>query len=112
VAGGGGSSPFQITLRASERRWLKSLTRRGAAEHRQVTRAKIVLLAAAGWTNRAIARKLGLAPNTVTKWRKRFYQEGWTASATASGPAARAPSRPRWSPRARRSPASCPPPAG
>jgi transposase len=76
VAGGGGSSPFQITLRASERRWLKSLTRRGAAEHRQVTRAKIVLLAAAGWTNRAIARKLGLAPNTVTKWRKRFYQEG------------------------------------
>jgi DNA-binding NarL/FixJ family response regulator len=76
VAGGGGSSPFQITLRASERRWLKSLTRRGAAEHRQVTRAKIVLLAAAGWTNRAIARKLGLTPNTVTKWRKRFYQEG------------------------------------
>jgi transposase len=41
-----------------------------------VTRARIVLLAAAGWTNRAIARKLGLAPNTVTKWRKRFWREG------------------------------------
>jgi transposase len=76
VAGGGGRSPFQITLRASERRLLKSLTRRGTAEHRQVTRARIVLLAAAGWTNRAIARKLGLAPNTVTKWRKRFWKEG------------------------------------
>jgi transposase len=76
VAGGGGRSPFQITLAASQRRWLKALTRRGTAEHRQVTRAKIVLLAAAGWTNRAIARKLGLAPNTVSKWRKRFYQEG------------------------------------
>jgi Homeodomain-like domain len=64
LTGGGGRSPFQIILRASERRWLKSLTRRGTAEHRQVTRARIVLLAAAGWTNRAIARKLGLAPNT------------------------------------------------
>ena|GEM_PF-2289180 len=41
-----------------------------------MTRARIVLLAAAGWTNRAIARKLGLAPNTVTKWRKRFWKEG------------------------------------
>ena len=41
-----------------------------------MTRAKIVLLAAAGWTNRGIARKLGLAPNTAGKWRKRFSQEG------------------------------------
>jgi transposase len=76
VAGGGGRSPFQITLRASERRWLQALVRRGTAEHRQVTRARIVLLAAAGWTNRGIARKLGLAPNTAGKWRKRFFQEG------------------------------------
>jgi transposase len=76
VAGGGGRSPFQITLPAAQRRWLKVLVRRGAAEHRQVTRASIVLLAAAGWTNRGIARKLGLTPNTVTKWRKRFWKEG------------------------------------
>jgi transposase-like protein len=76
VAHGGGRSPFQITLRASQRRWLKDLMRRGTAEHRQVTRARIVLLAAAGWTNRGIARTLGLAPNTVSKWRKRFFQEG------------------------------------
>jgi transposase len=76
VAQGGGRSPFQIALRASERRFLKAMTRRGTAEHRQVTRAKIVLLASAGWANRAIARKLGLAPNTVGKWRKRFFAEG------------------------------------
>jgi transposase len=76
VAQGGGRSPFQITLRASERRLLKHLTRRGTAEHRQVTRARIVLLAAAGWTNRGIARKLGVASNTAGKWRKRFCQEG------------------------------------
>jgi transposase len=76
VAQGGGRSPFQIKLRASQRRLLKALTRRGTAEHRQVTRAKIVLLASAGWANRGIARKLGLAPNTVGKWRKRFWKEG------------------------------------
>jgi transposase len=77
MAGGGGRSPFQITLRASERRWLKALTRRGTAQHRQVLRVRIVLLAAAGWTNAGIARKLGLAVNTVGKWRKRFFQEGF-----------------------------------
>jgi transposase len=76
VARGGGRSSFQIMLRASERRFLKTLTRRGTAEHRQVLRARIILLAAAGWTNAAIARKLGLVPNTIGKWRKRFFKEG------------------------------------
>jgi transposase len=76
VAGGGGRSPFQITLRASERRFLKTLARQPTAEHRQVIRARIVLLAAAGWTNTAIARRLGLAVNTAGKWRKRFFVEG------------------------------------
>src|SRR6266496_2769504 len=61
---------------ALERRFLQALTRQGTAEHRQVTRARIVLLASAGWANRGIARKLGLAPNTVGKWRKRFFAEG------------------------------------
>ena len=77
MAGGGGRSPFQVTLRASERRWLKALTRRGTVQHRQVLRVRIVLLAAAGWTNAGIARKLGLAPNTVGTWRKRFFPEGF-----------------------------------
>ncbi len=76
MAQGGRRSPYQITLGASQRRWLKALTRQGTAEHRQVTRARIVLLASAGWANRGIARKLGLAPNTVGKWRKRFFAEG------------------------------------
>ena len=76
MARGGRRSPYQITLGASQRRWLKALTRQGTAEHRQVTRARIVLLASAGWANRGIARKLGLAPNTVGKWRKRFFAEG------------------------------------
>jgi transposase len=76
VAGGGGRSPFVVMLTASQRRWLKALTRRPTAQQRQVTRARIVLLASAGWANQAIARKLAIAPNTAGKWPKRFCQEG------------------------------------
>jgi transposase len=35
-----------------------------------------VLLAASGWTNAGIARKLGIAPNTASKWRKRYATQG------------------------------------
>jgi transposase-like protein len=41
-----------------------------------VTRAKIVLLAAAGWENTAIAGRLDVAVQLVSKWRKRFSEEG------------------------------------
>jgi transposase len=73
---GGGRSPFQIRLRAGERRFLKARARQATAPYRQVLRARIVLLAAAGLTNSHIAGKLGIAPNTVVKWRKRFWTEG------------------------------------
>jgi transposase len=76
VAAGGGRSPFQITLRAGERRFLKARARQATAPYRQVVRARIVLLAAAGLANTHIARKLGIAPNTAGKWRKRFWKEG------------------------------------
>jgi transposase len=77
VARGGGRSPFAVVLTASQRRFLQRLVRRPTAQQRQVTRARIVLLASAGWANQAIARKLELAPNTVGKWRKRFCMEGF-----------------------------------
>jgi transposase len=77
VARGGGRSPFTVTLTASQRRFLKALVRRHTAQQRQVTRARIVLAAAAGLANAHIARKLGVAPNTVGKWRKRFFKEGF-----------------------------------
>jgi transposase-like protein len=76
VAGGSGRSPFQITLGAAQRRWLKALVRKPTAQQRQVTRARIVLLAASGWTNAGIARQLGIAPNTASKWRKRYATQG------------------------------------
>jgi transposase len=76
VGQGGERSPFAVTLTASQRRFLKRLVRRPTAQQRQVTRARIVLLAAAGLANAAIARRLGITPNTVGKWRKQFCTEG------------------------------------
>ena len=77
MARGGGRSPFQISLRASERRALKRAARSQAAPHRQVVRAKIVLDAAAGLPSTLIARRVGVTPNTVRKWRKRFCTHGY-----------------------------------
>jgi len=47
-------------------------------------RARIVLAAAGGEENLRIAERLGVAPNTVVKWRKRFFEEGMDASPTES----------------------------
>jgi transposase len=77
MARGGGRSPFQISLRASERRALKRSARSQAAPHRQVVRARIVLDAAAGLPSALIARRVGVAPNTVRKWRRRFCTHGY-----------------------------------
>ena len=45
-----------------------------------VRRARIVLLAAAGWTNTKIAHRVGVCPDTVRKWRHRWWAEPGTAS--------------------------------
>ena len=72
----GRHSPFQVVLTANERRVLEARVRRPKAEQRQVLRARIVLAAAQGEQNKLIAERLGIAPNTASKWRKRFFQEG------------------------------------
>jgi transposase-like protein len=69
-------SPFVIDLSDEERRQLEALVRRGTAEHRLVVRARIVLAASEGAENVVIAKELGVALNTVIKWRKRFFEEG------------------------------------
>ena len=77
MAAGGGRSRFQISLQASERRALKRAAHSQAVPHRQVVRARIVLDAAAGLPNALIARRVGVTPNTVRKWRKRFCTHGY-----------------------------------
>lgn len=69
-------SPFVIDLTRGERRRLEAMARKRSGEHRMVLRAKIVLAAAAGAENATIASSLGMALNTVIKWRKRYFEEG------------------------------------
>ncbi len=68
-------SPFIIELVPVERTVLESTSRRYSAPYRDVVRARIVLLAAAGHENTEIARKLETSVQIVSKWRKRFFEE-------------------------------------
>jgi transposase len=69
------SSPFVIILSLEERRQLSSWANSARRAHREVQRARIVLAAADGISNAAIADSLGLHVDTVRKWRRRFYRE-------------------------------------
>ena len=65
-------SAIPITLSDEERATLTSWSRSRTAPVRLVTRARIVLLAASGLGNHAIAEKLELTRVTVRLWRQRF----------------------------------------
>ena len=69
-------SPFRIEPTKDERTVLQKRAGAHTAPYWEVTRAKIVLLASDGSSNKEIARKLDTTPQTVCKWRKRFYEEG------------------------------------
>jgi transposase-like protein len=69
-------SPFAVTLTATQRLVLEGRLRRPTAQQREVVRARIVLAAADGEQNIKIAGRLGVAVNTVSKWRRRFVEEG------------------------------------
>jgi len=61
-----------ITLTEEERARLTTWARSRTAPVRLAARAKIVLLAAAGRTNREIAAELGIERTIVGRWRNRF----------------------------------------
>lgn len=69
-------SPFVIHLSEEDRGRLESLVRKQTAERRMVVRARIVLGAGDGEENASIAVRVGVALNTVIKWRRRFFEEG------------------------------------
>lgn len=69
-------SPFCIDLEAEEKASLEALARRYTSAYRDVIRAKIVLYAAQGLRNDEIAQRLDTPRQVVSKWRKRFFQQG------------------------------------
>jgi transposase len=69
-------SPFVITLSDADRAELQRRARCYTAPHAEVVRAKVVLLAAERLENTVIAARLGVHVGVVSRWRKRFAQEG------------------------------------
>jgi hypothetical protein len=69
-------SPFRVQPTEDERAILQKRAGAHTAPHWEVVRARIVLLAAKGFPNKEIAARLDTSPQTVCKWRKRFYEEG------------------------------------
>ncbi len=70
------SSPFVITLSDADRAELQRRARCYTAPHAGVVRAKIVLLAAGGLENTVIAARLDVHVGVVSRWRRRFAEEG------------------------------------
>lgn len=70
-----GRPKSSLTVTEPERRELESLAHRSRSAPAVARRARVVLACAAGADNRAVARRLRLAPATVGKWRQRFVAE-------------------------------------
>jgi transposase len=65
---------LEIILTEAERVVLERRARRRKIAHAEAMRAQIVLLAASGYANSAIARSVGATRKTVQSWRRRFAQ--------------------------------------
>ena len=75
-----------LQLRPGDRDALTRWARSGTIEARLARRARIVLLAADGLSNRDIADMVGLNPNQVGMWRKRYGAFGMAGLADEDRP--------------------------
>ena len=83
-------SPSQIALSGDEQAMLTTRARSVRGSYRDRLRAAIVLAAAAGLDNAAIAAELGVCTDTARKWRRRFA-EGRLAGLTDAPRSGRPP---------------------
>src|SRR5512135_2415532 len=65
-----------LVMSDGQRESLEVLARSQSAPHRQVQRARALLMAAGGVANTRIAAEVGVTPVTVRSWRDRFADEG------------------------------------
>jgi transposase len=70
-------SPYALELSSQERLKLEATARSYTSPYQDVIRAKIVLYAADGLTNDEIAARIDTPRQIVSKWRKRFFEEGF-----------------------------------
>ena len=70
------TSPHQVVVNDEQRRALERRARAYSGPHRDVVRAKAILLAADGLANTEIAERLAVSRQAVSQWRIRFCEEG------------------------------------
>ena len=66
----------EVRLSRTDRKLLEARCRSPVTLQRDLKRARIVLLAAAGRSTRSIAKEVGVQPRIVSFWRHRFADEG------------------------------------
>ena len=76
-----------LTLTDEQQDQLNGIARSATLPYALVQRARMVLASTEGLANSAVARRLGVTPQTVGKWRRRFRAAG------IEGPARRTPPR-------------------
>ena len=65
-----------LAMTDGQREVLESLARSQSTAHREVVRAKALLMAADGAANATIAAAVSVSPATVANWRTRFAEDG------------------------------------
>src|SRR6478609_3602146 len=65
-----------LLVSPGQREILESVARSPSAPHREVVRARALLMAADGLANTAIAAALSVSPAAVSGWRTRCAEEG------------------------------------
>lgn len=67
---------YVVDLSEEEKDHLESLTKKGKTSARKLNRARVLLLANQGETDKQIAKAVGVGASTVERIRKRFVEEG------------------------------------
>ena len=75
-----------LAVSESEAEALRAMTRAGTTEQRMAMRARIILRAAEGAANVAVADELDISIPTVLLWRRRFKERGLAGLADAPHP--------------------------
>jgi Homeodomain-like domain/DDE superfamily endonuclease len=84
-----------LEISAGQRELLESVARSQSGAHREVMRAKALLMASQGVANSAIAQALSVSPASVANWRARFAEEGMARLGQVRAGRGRKPSIPQ-----------------
>ena len=77
---------YIVKLTAEEKEQLRVLLSSGKERARKLTRARILLKADEGWTDKTITTALDVSRPTVERTRRRFVEDGFLASLSHRSP--------------------------